>query len=751
MRQQASTHDFECDSPNKSEMPLEQKRRSIGAGEVCCENQSLLKAFPFAFTIDRSMRIVAFGRTLRRYAPSLLGKSFADFVKIERPATPSTGKDLFGLANTLCILSFSVSDIRLRGEFIFHDEKFFATFVGTVYAASYADLGSLNISKEDLAKHDMTIDLAVFTQLHEQHADDLVRLNARLRREIDLRAKYQAAEESVSKQLRLAADMRLVIKDARVVEFQTNALAGNIIDGGQEFTPDEKTLTDVELFALVPALSSVNGLDEFLVSTKKNFRFDLDSGTAGRNSVFEGQCERLEDGTVFMLIRDITRQRELQQSLEYRANYDQLTGLANRDVLFSELTKIYESGSRVDIEQSYLLIIDLDNFKSVNDILGHAAGDRLLQIASNRIKESVRKNDLVTRLGGDEFAVIVRDVKSDSADLDPLLNRLEQYMSKDVDLRGFAWSPESSMGVAPLSSGNNATDVMKNADLTMYDAKRAGKAKIHRYSSAIRDQTVDDIKIQHNLKYGVHNDLLSADFQPIFDLTNKSIVALEALARWQDPDLGAISPDRFIALSEKSDLIFALTESMLRKSISAHFQLRDRKIISDGVSMHVNVSPSVFRIGDFHEIVERTLESSEMRPDCLVLEMTESVIVHDEESVRAQLTALSDIGVKLAIDDFGKGYSSLGYLEAYPFDILKIDRQFVSQLHSRAVPYRLSTAILSLARALDLSVIAEGIEQAGELHALQQMGCQMGQGYYLAKPTSLEHIEQVLANFDVVA
>lgn len=397
------------------------------------------------------------------------------------------------------------------------------------------------------------------------------------------------------------------------------------------------------------------------------------------------------------------------------------------------------------------MIIDLDNFKSVNDILGHAAGDRLLQIASNRIKESVRKNDLVTRLGGDEFAVILRDVISDRADLEPLLERLERYMSKEVDLRGFAWSPESSMGVAPLSSATSATDIMKNADLTMYDAKRSGKAKIHRYSSAIRDQTVDDIKIQHSLKHGIKNDLLAAEFQPIFELSGKTLVALEALARWEDPELGPIPPDRFIALSEKSDLIFALTESILRKSTTAHSQLCRQGIISESVLMHVNVSPSAFRIGDFHDMVVRTLAASEMRPDRLVLEMTESVIVHDEASVREQLTALSDIGVKLAIDDFGKGYSSLGYLEAYPFDILKIDRQFVSQLHQRAVPYRLSTAIISLARALDLSVIAEGIEDVGELKALEEMGCDMGQGYYLAKPVKLEDLSQALTGFDVVA
>lgn len=715
------------------------------------EEPALLKAFPLGFTLDQRQIVVTAGRTLQRLVPSLIGSTSEDVIQIVRPIQCDGKLDMEMLVGRLCIVALVNTDIELRGEFIAHGQQGEVSFVGTLNIQSSKDLSRLGVRRQDLAHHDVILDLVAISNTHAQHSADLEELNTRLLEEIELKKKYQTAERSASRQLKLVADLRLIVCNMKVVEFQANETAAGLIESDQAFDPDEKVVADANIEQLIPVLGSIDGLVEYLASDSETFSFDFDSHFERRKYVFEGECQRLDDGSVLILVRDITRQRELHQNLEFRANYDQLTGLANREVLFRELSAIYKSRDLRSIEESYLLIIDLDDFKSVNDVLGHAAGDRLLQLAANRIKESVRNNDLVTRLGGDEFAVVLRGVRSDTQELDPLLIRLEQYMSREVDLRGFAWSPRSSMGVAPLTSADSASEILKNADLTMYDAKRAGKGTVHHYSSSIRDNVVEDMKIQHGLKLAIEYDKIHPVFQPVFSLTTNRIVAVEALARWHDKELGSVSPERFVALAEKSNVIFSLTEHMLKKSADAMKSLRREGLISESTLMHVNISPSVFRIGSFQDMLRRVLNSAKLDPRCLVLEMTESVIVHDEQSVRDQLNQLSELGIKLAIDDFGKGYSSLGYLEAYPFDILKIDRQFVSHLDERSVPKRLSAAIIGLAKALDLAVIAEGIEKEGELQALRELGCQMGQGYYLAKPMRLDDLQSLLADHRVVA
>jgi len=489
------------------------------------EDLLLLKAFPFGFTLDSERNILKTGRSLQRLKPDIAGSSFEDAIEVLMPTNSGPDFDKTKLCDRLCVIKICDSDVELRGEFIAHEnDPEMVSFAGTLNVTTAREMHTLGVKRSDVAHHDMLIDLVTLCRTHNQHVSDLAELNTRLTSAIELKNKYQAAESAVSKQLKLAADLRLIVDGVHVVEFQAKEATTSLTDEDIEFIADTKVEANVDLFHLIPSLRSVDGLSDYLNSDGICFSFDFEKRTNERSLAFEGECQRLDDNNVLILIRDITKQRELQRNLEFRANYDQLTGLANREVLFKELSAVYNTENREIIDSTYLLIIDLDNFKSVNDILGHAAGDRLLQLSANRIKESVRNNDLVTRLGGDEFAVIIRNVNDNDKDLKPLLSRMESYMSREVDLRGFNWSPESSMGVAPLSSAKNASEILKNADLTMYDAKRAGKASVHHYSNTIKDKIVADIKIQHGLKQGIKSNQLTAEFQPVFshpiDLSN---------------------------------------------------------------------------------------------------------------------------------------------------------------------------------------------------------------------------------------
>jgi len=535
---------------------------------MSAEDLLLLKAFPFGFTLNKECRISKTGRSLQRLNSILPGNRFEDVIEVLLPSNSGLDFDKSRLCDRLCVIRIRDSDIELRGEFIAHEsDPDMVSFAGTLNVTTAREMHTLGVKRSDVAHHDMLIDLVTLCRAHNQHVSDLDELNTRLTSAIELKNKYQAAESAVSKQLKLAADLRLIVDGMNVIEFQAKEATTSLTNEDPEIAKDTNIETNVDLFHLIPPLRAVNGLSDYLNSDEICFSFDFEKRTNEKTLAYEGECQRLDDNNVLILIRDITRQRELQRNLEFRANYDQLTGLANREVLFKELSAVYNTENKEIIDSTYLLIIDLDNFKSVNDILGHAAGDRLLQLSANRIKESVRNNDLVTRLGGDEFAVIIRNVNDNDKDLKPLLTRMESYMSREVDLRGFNWSPESSMGVAPLSSAKNASEILKNADLTMYDAKRAGKASVHHYSNTIKDRIVADIKIQHGLKQGIKDNQLSAEFQPVFELSTNRMVALESLARWKHPELGPVAPDRFIELAEKSDLIFACCVYLRRQLI----------------------------------------------------------------------------------------------------------------------------------------------------------------------------------------
>ena len=440
-------------------------------------------------------------------------------------------------------------------------------------------------------------------------------------------------------------------------------------------------------------------------------------------------------------VRDVTERRGLERELAHQAFHDALTGLANR-ALFADrvgraLARRSRSGRGVAV-----LFLDLDGFKAVNDTLGHAAGDRLLQEVAQRLRDCVRPADTVARLGGDEFAVLLEDLPA-ADDGSDVAVRIADALQVPVDLGGREVQVGSSCGIAVHAGAESAEELLRNADLAMYRAKAGRTGGYAVFRPEMHADLVTRLQLEQDLRRALDRDELELWYQPTVSLTDSTWVGCEALVRWQHPTRGLVSPAEFVTVAEETGLIVELGRWVLHEACrqAAEWRRTRPDVLELGIA--VNVSPHQLNAPGLLETVDAALEASGLPAHLLTVELTESVLLEHTAQMRDLLAALKARGVRLAIDDFGTGYSSLSYLHRFPVDVLKVDRSFVSGMVAGSDEEELTRTIVRLGHSLGLTVIAEGIEQDAELEALQGMGCDLGQGYLFSRPVPAELVAEL--------
>ena len=451
----------------------------------------------------------------------------------------------------------------------------------------------------------------------------------------------------------------------------------------------------------------------------------------------------IEDAAVKGLalnFRDITERKILEEQLRKMAFYDPLTLLANRSLFRDRVQHAIALAERGH-HQAAVLFLDLDNFKNVNDTLGHEAGDRLLQAVSQRLIESTRASDTVARLGGDEFAILLEGF-SDSGEVEHLAAALLGKLDQSFLIGNAQLNVSASIGVA-LSADDTDTDaLLGQADIAMYHAKAAGKSRFVVFHPKMQELLQERLRLQADLQTAIDDGQFVVEYQPVVDLETRALVGLEALVRWRPPALGLLMPARFIQIAEDTGHIVDLGRWVLNRACQDLRAWRETVAGGDALRLAVNISARHLQHGDLVRDVAAALSVSGLEAHNLVLEMTESTIMHHTEANLERLLQLKALGVRLAIDDFGTGYSSLSYLHRFPIDVLKIDRSFVSRLTTSSSGADLARAVITFSQTLGLATVAEGIEIQGELDALIGLGCVAGQGFLFAASGSLEELAQ---------
>ncbi len=433
---------------------------------------------------------------------------------------------------------------------------------------------------------------------------------------------------------------------------------------------------------------------------------------------------------------DVTEQRRSEAKIAHMALHDTLTGLPNRALLNESLEHALTRTKRGDIVAAQIL--DLDHFKHVNDTLGHSVGDKLLQMASLRLQALVRETDTIARMGGDEFA-IVQVALAQIEDASALAQRVIAAISEPYDIDGHMVVIGTSIGIAVApTDGTNADQLMKNADLALYRAKADGRATLRFFEPGMDAQVQERRELERDLRKALASGEFELHYQPIVDLNSDRINAFEALIRWRHPAKGTVPPAKFIPLAEETGLIVPIGEWVIKQACAT------AKRWPDDIKVAVNLSPAQLRNSGLLQVIVNAIAATGLAAKRLELEITESVLLQDSEATLRTLYQLRELGVQIAMDDFGTGYSSLSHLQRFPFDKIKIDRSFVSNITDNASSMNIVRAVAALAGSLGVAATAEGVESREQLDAIRSEGCTEMQGFLLSKPIPADQIDQLL-------
>lgn len=439
--------------------------------------------------------------------------------------------------------------------------------------------------------------------------------------------------------------------------------------------------------------------------------------------------------------RDVTDWKRAEERLIELAHFDPLTGLPNRTLFQDRLRQALPQASR-NGKMVALLFLDLDRFKLVNDSLGHTVGDLLLKEAAGRLARGIRKSDTVARLGGDEFILLLTNVTS-VHDAAKVAQKILDDFSRPFGLQGPELFVTPSIGITLYPfDGDDIDLLLKNADTAMYRAKQLGRNNYQFYSTDMNKTTIAQLTLESSLRYALKREEFLIHYQPQVDLKTGQIISVEALLRWQHPSLGLICPDEFIPVAEETGLIVPIGEWVLRTACKQTAAWREAGL--PPLRTIVNLSIRQFKLQNLIKTVEQILTEAGLGPEHLGLELTESILMENEERTVGVLTELSRLGIQLSIDDFGTGYSSLRYLKCFPIHILKIDQSFVREIATSTTDAAIATSIITLAHSLGLKVVAEGVETAAQVEFLRTHACDGIQGYYFSKPLPPEALEKRL-------
>ena len=441
--------------------------------------------------------------------------------------------------------------------------------------------------------------------------------------------------------------------------------------------------------------------------------------------------------------RDITQRKQAEEKIFYQANFDELTGLPNRFLSLDRLSQLMTEARRSE-HLVAVLFVDLDDFKKVNDSMGHEMGDKLLIKASERFKESIRAGDTIGRLGGDEFIILLPGIKHSmevQAVAENLLNRFRTPFL--IDNREFTLTLSIGIAVFP-EDGSNPSDILRNSDTAMYHAKEHGRNTYFYYAEHMNESVARRLAIEEQMHGAIERGEFTVHYQPQVELISGEISAAEALLRWDNPALGGVSPFEFIPIAEQTGFIMTLGRFVMGEALRQTRQWQ--KDINPEFKISVNLSPNQFRDAELVEFIKQSLKDYELQGRSLELEITEGVLMNGHRSVDKALAKLSKLGVSIALDDFGTGYASLSYLRRYPFEVLKVDKSFVKDIDVDPADKELITAAIAMAHGMNLQVVAEGVETQRQLDLLMELGCDFAQGFFLGRPMRAAALSELLTN-----
>ncbi len=444
-----------------------------------------------------------------------------------------------------------------------------------------------------------------------------------------------------------------------------------------------------------------------------------------------------DKGTFVSIGTDIGERKRYEEKVRYLAFYDSLTGLPNRAKFELEINK------RLEPEHGRFMIayIDIDNFKNINDSLGHHVGDLFLKYLSDCIKDIIKEPDYISRLGGDEFAILYQGETPDT--IQPRLEAIINSISKIWKIENSQFYITMSIGVVSYPEhGDSASTLLKNADIALYEAKREGKNRYVLYQDEISESNSGHIKIINNLQSAIEQEQFTLVYQPQFKLETGEIIGMEALVRWLHPEEGMIPPSEFIPLAEQTGQIYSLEKLIFRKALAQKALWEAQGFTDRILSINLSTKTLTSRI-NFNEL-EKMLTGAQVNYPALVIEITETAGISEVDMVIDHLKRLKKLGIKIALDDFGTGYSSLNYLKKFPIDIIKLDRSFINAISEEKLDALLIKNIMALAHDLSFEVIAEGIETMEQLNHLRGISCEAGQGFLLSKPVPEEELRNLL-------
>jgi diguanylate cyclase (GGDEF)-like protein/PAS domain S-box-containing protein len=438
---------------------------------------------------------------------------------------------------------------------------------------------------------------------------------------------------------------------------------------------------------------------------------------------------------------DITARKQSEQRIHHVAQHDVLTGLPNRSLLQDRLEQAVAYSGRSG-HPVWVMLIDLDRFKFVNDSMGHKAGDVLLVTIAARLRSALRDTDTVARLSGDEFVVILTEHEDEKLSVD-IVQRLMDAVARPCMLGSKEFFVTCSIGVAVYpTDGALADSLIEHADIAMYRAKKLGRNNFQFYTPAMNEEALERVRIEGALRNALERDQFVLHYQPQVDLKTGAICGMEALIRWQHPELGMVAPNRFIGVAEETGLIVQIGAWVMRSACAQNKAWQDAGL--GKLRVAVNLSARQFGAPNLLADIAAVLADTGLAPDCLEIELTESLFMSDVTQAVELMHNMKALGVNLSIDDFGTGYSSLSYLSRFPIDVLKIDRSFVSDITRDANDAAIVASIIALAHNLKLAVIAEGVETAAQLDYLRSRGCDEMQGYFFSKPLPAAGFELLL-------
>ncbi len=563
------------------------------------------------------------------------------------------------------------------------------------------------------------------------------KLKSRLAKQVRAEKEAVNREELLSKVLLAIEDLFFILDlEGEILDFKSGA-PGNLYMKPEKFL--HKKMQDIlpgdvaELFR--EAINSVRYSEELT-----SFQYSLQ--IHGEEKFFEARLRLLNDKTrIIAVIRDINERVIAEQQMYHQAHYDALTALPNRFLALDRLRQMLLEGER-DKRAFAVMFIDLDDFKKINDTLGHETGDKLLVETAGRLKSVMRKPDTIGRLGGDEFIVLMRP-NAQMHDISQKAQAIVDLFAEPFRIEGRDLLVSVSVGIAVFpNDGNNVSELIRKADSAMYHAKSNGRNMYCYFTSSMNDAVARRLAVEEQMHGALQRGEFEVYYQPQFQLTDHRVIGVEALLRWKNPVLGLISPTEFIPIAEQNGNILSIGKFVLQ---CARDMLDSwHKEGKTGMRVAANLSPRQFRDPTLLPYLEELFTTSMLHKNRLELEITEGVLLTGHREVRLAIAQLHELGIELAMDDFGTGYSSLNYLRQYPFDVLKIDKSFIDDITRLKDARDLVYAIISMSHALGLKVVAEGIESQGQLEALKEFGCDIGQGFYLARPMPREDFERWL-------